>query len=256
MHNQQLRFLPFQHIFILLSLLALAGCSDFFQAFKAKPKPVISQSTQAEKYVETLALTQLALLTQPDNLTMAKPYVKTLNAYVFEKKSNRKNLQLVVLELDYTAEDQKERQMLIVPVPLVATSPKFSALQRVSKKFSGIPHTLHNMRAYYVTVMFPPSTKFSKENRIMLHQQLLSEQQNMMADAEEVPPLENARLQLQLVRFFMRNHARDSAYLALENVKDALGFLAERSPDADITALSQETDALESRLHKEMPYKL
>jgi hypothetical protein len=51
-------------------------------------------------------------------------------------------------------------------------------------------------------------------------------------------------------------YMRDAAYLALENAKDSLAYLAKNNYDTNVTLLSQRADALEVQLHKEMPYKL
>jgi hypothetical protein len=64
-----------------------------------------------------------------------------------------------------------------------------------------------------------------------------------------------ARIGLQLTRFFMRNKYKEPAYLAIENAKQSLAQVDETSGDPDATrGLSKEIDAQESLLYKTMPF--
>jgi hypothetical protein len=236
-------------ILLITPFFALSGCGDF-PFFKSKPIP--SKSTRAEQYILAQALAELALETEPNNKKLLKSYTKVLNAHGAEKT---KELQVAVLSIEYTLSGQSDDQAVLVPVPVSATMPSFKALQQVQKKLSALPHTLHDLRAYYALIPFPPAQKFSHDPSV-LQQQLKDARQEMMDGMAPLPDYENAKLQLQLVQFFIKAHVRDAAYLALENAKDFLASMAEKSPDRNISSLSQEADALESRLRKEMPYKL
>lgn len=244
------------YLLLLLPLLALSGCGDFLQLFASKPKPVISKSMQVRTYIEQMALTQLALNKQPDDIILAKPHLKRLRGFTAGKGVKSKYLQLAVLTLEYTSDGQSEKQKLIVPITLAEKQPEFSSLKRVTEKLTGIPYTLYNVRAHYVAVPFPPTVSFSKDDATVLRKQLASEQEDIMANAQSLSPVENVRLQLQLVHFFMQKKMRDGAYLALENAKETLAYLAEKWPETDISSFSKEADTLETNLRKTMPYKL
>ena len=253
----QTRRIPFSLMgwMLCLSLALLPGCSDFF-APKHKPKhaAVSAKPVQAEKFALNLALADLALKKDPGNVAAAAPYVKVLNSSVSAKTPQDMQIAMVVFE--YAEPKQAEREKLAVPVPLSDEQPKFSELKQAMKSFLGVNHVLHNLRAYTVTVTPSLQAKLSKDDATLLAQQLQGEQQRILATAQELSPYENARLQLQLTRFFLEARTKDAAYLALENAKDALAFLAEKERGTDITALSEIAGALEIRLHKEMPYKL
>lgn len=240
-------------ILLIMPLFTLAACSNF-PFFKQKP-PMPSKSVQAEQYVQAQALAALALEKNQNAKILPKSYVRNLNAHASGKKSAGTDSQISVLAMEYTLRGQSEVRTVLVPVTVTATVPSFKSLRQVQKELSSLPYTLHNLRAYYIMVAFPPSQKFSNDADL-LRQQLDSEQEAMLAETTTLSSYENARLQLQLVEFFMKIHVRDAAYLALGNTKDALVSLAEDTSDGDVASLSQKTDALESQLHKEMPYKL
>lgn len=65
-----------------------------------------------------------------------------------------------------------------------------------------------------------------------------------------------ARLELQLTRFFMQHQYKEAAYLAIENAKHSLAMVDESTPDAADTArgLFDEIDAQEMLLYKTMPF--
>lgn len=237
-------------ILLMMPLFVLASCGNP-SSQKTKP-PAPSISTQAEQYMLTQALAEIALEKGQTNPKLFKSYAKSLNAYGSE---NKKELQLAVLSIEYELSDQPEKHALLVPVPLNSAKPSFTSLRQVQRKLSALPHTLYNLQPYYVMVTFPPAQKFSHEPSL-LQGQLNDAQKEMMSKAAPPTAAENAKLQLQLVQFFMKMRVQDAAYLALENAKDSLATMAEKSPELDITSLSQEADALEARLRKEMPYKL
>jgi hypothetical protein len=237
-------------ILLIIPIFTLAACGNF--SFVKWNHPVSSKSTQADQYVLTEALAVLALEKDQNDKKLLKSYTKNLNARGSEKK---RESQIAVVSFEYTLNGQSEKRDLLVPVPVSTATPSFSALQQVQRNLSALPYTLHNLHAYYVTVSFPPSQKFSDDTSL-LRRQLGDERQKMLDEATPLSSYENAQLQLQLVQFFMNVRMRDAAYLALENAKDTLAYLAENTSDVDITSLSHKADMLEAQLHKEMPYKL
>jgi hypothetical protein len=249
MINQRSSYPILTLILLIAPLFVLVACGQF--SFLKQRHPPLTKSIQVEQYVLIQALAALVLDKDPNDKIQLKSYAKSLNS---SEKGKEKESQIAVLAMEYSLRDQSEKRILLVPVPVTPTMPSFNALQQVQKNLSALPYTLHNLRAYYVTVSFPAAQKFSSE-AVVLRQQLDEERQILMNEAVPLAAYENATLQLQLVQFFMKMHVRDAAYLALENAKDMLAILAEQTAEVDITSLSQKTDMLESKLHKEMPYK-
>lgn len=243
------QILPF---FLLLAPIFLqSGCTALSNLpfFKAKQPSFSSKYAPAEQVVLTQSLAILALDKDQNKL---KTYVKNLNTY---GKAKEKEAQIAVLSLEFTLKDQPGKRRLLVPVPVNAKTPSFNALRQVQSRLSALPYTLQNLHAYYVPVSFPASQKFSSDSSV-LQQQLEEEQQKMIEEATPLSSHDSARLQLQLAEFFIAMRVRDAAYLSLENAKGALADMAENAPEVNIVSLSQQADSLESRLRKEMPYKL
>jgi hypothetical protein len=239
-------------LLLLMGVIVLSDCSGMLRGYKHKPKSAGNYaSMQAKPFVLNLALAELALNNDADSAT---PYVKALNR-AGEQNTSPKTIELPVVVIDYTLTKKTKIKKLLVPVVISETQPKFSSLEKILQHFPA-SHVLHNLQAYTVIVALPPSFKFSKDNAVLLAEQLKEERDEIMASAEPLPAYDTARLQLQLTQFFLDNHLRDAAYLSMENAKDTLTSMARTEPDQNITALSQEAHAMESKLHKEMPFKL
>jgi len=235
---------------LLMPLLILDGCSD---SVKKPKRPVVSKSMQAEQRVLTLTLAELALENNPKDTKVIAQYVKTLNTQAAAKTKTETETVQPVLVMEYTLRGQSEPRTLLVPVVVGTEMPAFKPLRQVQGRLGGLLYTLRDLRAYYVTVTWPPMQKFSTGE---FAQQIAAEKQHLLTGALPLSPYENAQLQLQLTQFFLKTRMRDAAYLALENAKDSLAMVAEEMPSLDIAALSQRASDLELRLHKEMPYKI
>ena len=226
------------------TLLAVTACGS------PQPKaPAISREVQTERYVRNLALLQLTLERASADSIAAKTYVKSLNGYSASNKKNAKNIGMRSVLLDYKTESGKNT--LVVPVPQLRGHSDFTALRSVTALLGG-SYTLRGVKAYVLHITPSRLTAFPAETadwsqEVQQHQSVILESTAALAEAD------NARLQLELVRFFMQQRMRDAAYLAMENAKEALASL---SQSGDVAALSKEASALENTLHQTLPYKL
>lgn len=200
-----------------------------------------------------LTLAQLALTPPGGNIEAAKPYLRKLHAGTKIKHS----VPLTLLSMDYKVPHGTGKHTLLVPVPLTDDA-DFSMLAIVLKHLSGVPYVLQDLHAHAVTLAPPPHVRFSWHDAALLHHQLARRQKHIIAGAKALPPFTDAKLQLQLTQFFIDQHVRDAAYLAMENTKNALAqATTQQSADpADIAALSKEADVVENDLHEKMPYSL
>lgn len=236
------------HLLPLFLLLALTGCALFPQQHKPRPKhDAAIKSEQAERFLENLALAEIALEKNGAKAAAVKTQVKALNESGKGKKSPT-TLTVTAVVLEYPGEK------LLAPI---GGKSRFQPLQKIQQKYAGMnKERLRNIKAGNVNVTLPSAIRFSSEDGIALKDQLETAKERIIATAQPLPAYENAQMQVQLARLFIQSRQRDAAYIAMENAKDALAAIAERSPQTDIKSLTAETEALEQRLHKELPYRI
>lgn len=226
-----------------LATLMLAGCG-LFPDHKPKPRtPALSKSALAEQFVYNVSMSQMALRKD----VSATPYVQKLNE-LGKKNKTPESLDVTIVVLNYNTSDT------IVIAPLGNGKSKFVSLQKIQKQAGG--GQLKDIQVYGSEVSVPPPFKFSKDDKATLTEQIASEQQKLLANKHALSSVDAAQAQLLLTKYFLETKQRDAAYLALEDAKYSLAYIAEKNPEKDIASLSKETDALEDRLHKEMPYNL
>lgn len=77
----------------------------------------------------------------------------------------------------------------------------------------------------------------------------------LLATTAPLSDVAEAKVQLQLLQFFMARHLRDAAYLAAENAEQSLANIEDKRGDnTDTNDLSAELDTLKARLRREMPF--
>lgn len=237
-----------------LPLLVLAGCETthrFFAFHHKHALPSVSASVPAEQYVLNTALAQLALMPPEGSLHAALPYVKKLGI----RKKVKNLYSLTVIAMAYKT-PSAEKFTLLAPAPLTSAASDFKPLKTLLRHLATKPHTLQDIRIYLIAFT-PERTSFSRTDPRVLRRQLSDLQMQMLSGNDTLEPFDDATLDLKLVRVFMECHARDAAYMALENAKNALAQATAQSADQTrITELSHEADELENQLHKEMPYTL
>lgn len=238
---------------LFVTAISISGCSDFVNLFKAKPKPVAVKAIQQEEFVQNLTLASLALQKDPSTVGAAKPHVAKLNTATSIKK--QKNVPLKIVAFEYKTQGKKEIKKLLAPVHASEES-SFSFIGQALDELAGKQYVLQNIYTYAVTLTLPPPAKFSTTDSTVLAQQLASQQQRLLATTRAIPPYENAKLQTHLTRFFLETRRRDAAYLMLENTKNTLAFIAEKTPQIDIASLNDDTKTLEERIRSELPYEL
>jgi hypothetical protein len=202
----------------------------------------------AEAYVKHLTLALLTLESAADAKAV-KNDLDVVDAYAAQNPSKSEQQTLVVLDC------KKDGNMETIVAPLVLSGKKqFSALLEIMNRLGGC--TFYNL--HVVSAVISPSDDLAlPRDDIALTKQALDEQKRHLLDASAaLPPLDDAQAELQLVRFFIDHRFRDAAYLSVDNVKRELASAQDGADTETIKKLSKELDAIEERLHKEMPFTL
>lgn len=216
------------------------------QAKHAKPAPT---HYLAEAYVKHLALAELAPEPRAADLDI-------ISAYVTQKPNKPERLTLVVFE--YKSDSGKALQKIIAPVSSRSKNSRFPALLEIMKRLNARVYTLHNLHLAVATVAPGEALKLPEGSIGDIRQALGERQQQLLDNAEPLSPLDDARIQLRLIRFFIDHRLRDAAYLCVDNVKHLLASAtSDQAGSADIIkTLSQELVVLESHLRKALPFTM
>ena len=211
-------------------------------------------------FVEHVTLAELALPPDAADVSVAKEELDALRADVTQKPGKLQRQAIVML--DYTAGGSRLLQQIAAPIPIPPGDDDFSSLMEILQALGNTPYVLHNLRLASVSVAplgTLRKTLKSPDAPVGEVRQALAEQQQAFLDsAKNLPLLDDAQAQLQLLSFFIDHNFRDAAYLSADNVKRLLAVATQKQPqDSErIRGLSQRLDDLESQLHKTMPFTL
>jgi hypothetical protein len=161
-----------------------------------------------------------------------------------------------VVVLEFQRKDTGDKQTIAMPAALPSAQTEFPALLEVINRLDGAA-TLHDIHPV-VTTVAPGKMIELESDAPGLRQTLERQHQRIMDKSHRLPPLDDARAQLQLARFFLDHRCRDAAYLAVENVKQNLAKATQNKAldSATLATLSQELEALESELREKLPFTL
>lgn len=232
---------------------ALISCDTLLSSFHTTKHARTAKPAKthylAEAYVKHLALAELALEPTEDDLDI-------IGAYAAQKSTKPERQALVVFE--YKTDGEKTLQKIIAPISTPAEKSKFTALLEIMNRLNERTYTLHNIHLAVVMVAPGEALKLPEGSINEIKQALDGEQQRLLDNAEKMSTLDDARTQLRLIRFFIDHHFRDAAYLSVDNVKHLLASATNnQSGGTDIIkSLSQELEALESQLHKTLPFTM
>lgn len=248
--------------FIIIPLMLLSACGIFggeesSQPPKARharhPKP--EEIYQADAYLLHLSLARLALQASPTNVSASAADWNIARAYSVQKQNG--NALQPTLILEYTLKGQAEHKHIAIPFDMPHTTPEFPDLESAMARLSPLPYTLYDLRPAVVSLP-APTTMDEEGMNAAVARKLVDDRLELLAKRTiPLSPMTQARIDLQLARFFIRHKYKDPAYIAVENAKQSLAMVEERSGDgADSRTLSREIEETDSLLHKTMPLTL
>ena len=135
-------------------------------------------------------------------------------------------------------------------VLLVTEGGNGSSLANVLAHLSS-DHTLKDVRIVSSVVAPAEPIKLTTEAASL---DILDETQRaILGRSSRLAPAQEARLQLQLLRFFMEKTHRDAAYICADNVKRILSSLPQEGGDG-ANQLTHELEVAEGELRQKLPY--
>lgn len=215
---------------------------------RAAPVKPAKPLYKANEYISHLAIAHMALAQKvtPDPVDL-----DVIEGYNTQPAQPERQPLVVI---DYTFKGKKKAQHAIALDPQ-AEEVTGAALRSIAGLLEQKGCVLHDIRL--VTVTLPPSVDGTSAN-LPVQERVQIQQANLLAGAEALPPLDEARAQLRLLRFFIDNRFRDAAYLTADNIKKQLAaaLQADIAAETAVSPLSQELETLENRLHQDMPFTL
>ncbi len=187
---------------------------------------------------------QLTLLEVADSQEISN--LKAIKSYTEQSSANPEKLPAIILTFKNGAASER--------LILSATPP--ATLPAMMKKLESTGYRLQDI--HLVNVTLAPAPIPGELEGTALRQVLQQQEQQIADSAQKLPPLEEAKLQLELIRFFIKQRCRDAAYLSVDNVKRLLADATSAQPGdkALIESLSQQVETLDTELRKTMPYTL
>jgi len=249
-----------------LSLLALAGCEPPMEPPPAKPRVQEQQEAPAKKpeqvafppaaYPLHLSLADLTLEAGDDPSSAAADF-DIARAYSSQPQE-RKTLQPAVI-IEYSLRDSAARRFVVAPFYMPKEDADFPSLEDIMTRMSSLSYTVYDLRVGVISIPalspLPPEGNDRDAAKKLAEDSLAP----LIKSAAPLPPMGQARVYLQLARFFTSNKYKEPAYLAIEEARQSLALVNE-SATADKTEsgrnLTREIDTQEALLHKTMPFTL
>lgn len=208
-----------------------------------------------DNYVKQLSLAKLALENAPDDADAVKAHLSVVRDFAGERQSGSIYQPAVIIS--YRLKNKKDLEQVVAPFAMSEDSPGFPDLVDITTQLDTTKYTLQDVRPIVITRLpdgnlNPPQGTLA-ETRHAIEKQLKA----LLASKSELADIDAADVQLRLIQFFMQHHARDAAYLSAENAQNSLAEAQDNGRDPDIiNALSDQLDALNGELHRQMPFTL
>jgi hypothetical protein len=237
---------------VLVSAVALCSCSQWFAPPPQEPveQQVQQKSYDAPAYIFSLSQALLVL----ENGGTAKEVasdLKVIESYSAVKRSKPTVLKLVVM--DYTLQNGGSTEKVMVYTG--SQGQDTASLSKLTKRMNSYKATLSEIKVLSVAVKPGPKAKLTRHDAKQLQTILSAEQDEMLAGATKLASLDEARMQIELLEFFMQRKEKDAAYLCADTAKRLLAKAARREEnEAQANALSAKLDKLEGTLRQNMPY--
>ncbi len=240
---------------MVVSMLALCSCSALTQLFEPAPKPVVEQPEPQKKvydapaFIYSLASAKLALENGEQVKDIASD-VKVLESYSTVKRKKSATLPLVVM--DYKVGSSDKLQKLVVYTGSEGSDT--ASLGKLVKRMDGYKTIPQEITVLSVPVKTTPM-KFAKKDSAQALALVKEEQDTLLAHGSKLAAIDEAQIQISLLRFFIDHKKKDAAYLSADAAKRLLATAVQKPDDAqDANELSGDLDKLEGELRKNLPY--
>lgn len=157
---------------------------------------------------------------------------------------------MMVAILEYRTKAGKNRRST---TPL-ADSDDFEGLSRILAQMDAYEDDLKDVKV--VSVPVSPGTAFEMKdlNQDALRDVLDTRERSIIDNARKLTPMQEARQQLALLKYFTATQHRDAAYICADNVKRLLAAVHDTTDEASVDQLNHDLETAEGDLRQKMPY--
>lgn len=242
-----------------ISAMLMAACTQH-AAITKKPVKKAAAKVQthytADEYLYHLALADIALQDKSQDASSVDSSLQVLQAYTAKSGKKAKTpgpafQQVAVLECKLGA------GMLREAAPLVKDERTRQALQNLLGRLRARGCVLTNVHTAKVVVKKDIPLTFAKATPDEIRDAVHAAVARVLATQTRPGALKEAQDQIKLLRLLIDSRQQDAAYIATENAKQTIA-LAENAKEnrQEIETLLSQLEALETELHKAMPYSL
>lgn len=252
-------FVPRQVIWIALAL-TLCSCSAISDFFSGPPREAVTKAEKREQRTHAAAafLYHLSVadlfLENGSTMKAVANNTRVIDNYTISAQPYDQPARMTVVVMHYQPEKDDNTQRVMAPV-YTGGNGDFTFLSKLVARMDKFEHTLSDIRVMTVPVQPGKSLDLSgkKPDKALLA--VRAKRDALLTAATALPKMEEADIQLSLLRFFMEHMKKDAAYLCADNVKWLLAKAVQSSNDTEaVNELSQELNGLEGRLREQMPY--
>lgn len=231
-------------------LLALCACADFQKLFSHSAKghtATKSLSGAAREYVTDLAIANI-VLENGGSVSDVADEVQSIQSFTQQKKPQTASVTIMVLE--YADKGGKNRKSL---APL-GEQGNFSAVSKVWAHLDASSYSLKDIRVLKASVSSGVPFKTKGKDDASIGQMLADRKQAVLANAHKISAVDDAQMQLSLLKFFMAAGHKDAAYICADNAKRLLPAVNAAGDKAAADQLARDLSSAESELRQKMPY--
>jgi hypothetical protein len=231
-------------------LLALASCAELANLFKQQPKSAVSGAAQrqqeASEFMYHLSVAGIFL----ENARPAKEISN--NVRVVEHYTSTRPVTVPAAIIEYRS-NAAGLQRVIAPLP--ANAKDLSYLSKLMERVNKFPHTLSDISLASITAKPGATVKLPVKDAEKSLAAIYAKRDELIAGKSQLAILDEARLQIAMLKLFIKQKNKDAAYLCTADLKRLLAKATQDGSDAKTTdALSQEFATLEGQLRTSMPY--
>lgn len=235
-----------RYTLLIASLVMLTSCADFFKHSSKHPaKTVATQKYNSSDFIEHLSIANTTLESGGSLSDIAND-AKVLEAY--SKQKNTKTVKHTIVILEYTDNNDKNHRVM-APV----SNASLSTVSEVMDVLDNKTYKLKDIKVAAASVAPGAPIKITGQELPVAKEIIAARSQAIMVNSTKLPALQEAKLQLKLLRFFIAGQKRDAAYIAADNTKRLLLNIHDKG-NAEVTELAKDLEAAEGELHQKMPY--
>lgn len=221
---------------------------------KYKPEPAVPYY-DVDAYVKQLSLAKLSLETASADKVALRQHLSIVQSFANEKLSEAVYQPVIVIS--YNTKRKKDVQQVLAPFTMSGNTPGFPDLVEISDQLDAAKFTLQDVHPFVLTYVPYDNLSIPEGDTLKTTHAINKALDKLLESKTKLSDIDEADVQIRLLQFFMQHNARDAAYLAADNARNALAEAEDNNRDPDnIKSLSDQLDVLNTQLRNQMPFTL